>query len=117
MPDLLQRELPCSEFCLDREPPLRADRLPPLRERCRQRLQRLLLLFALDELDALADLAAAEHRLLPGRRRAADEPALRDQAHPLPAVQRAIGDAGDFQQLLLCNQIFLHILTSRNNVP
>ena len=62
-----------------------------------------------DPLHARADLLRVKIRLLSARRRTAQEPALRDQAHPLPAVQRAIGDPIALQQLLFGNQILIHV--------
>ena len=57
-------------------------------------------------LHARADLRPVEKRLLPGRRRPSQEPVLRDEAHALPAIERAIRHAVALQQLALGNEVF-----------
>ena len=54
---------------------------------------------------------------LPGEGGAVDEPLVRQELHPLPPVQGPVGDPGELQQFLFRDQVFIHILTSRNNVP
>ena len=75
----------------------------------RQRIERDALLAFQDPLHAQADLLRVEICLLSARRRTAQEPAFRDQAHPLPAVQCAIRNSIALQQFLFGNQILIHV--------
>ena len=113
---LLQRIFLFSVFRFEYQHPSGACRLLLTGQLGRQLLKGNALLFAQDLLDPRADLRAAELGLLSGGCGSPQKPCFGDQSHPLPAVQRAIGDLILLEKLLFGDQVFLHGVNSFRNI-